>query len=184
MARRNRPRVLVVDDSKETAECMALVLRMWGYEVKACYDGLAALATSRDFRPHIVLLDIAMPGMDGLQLARRLREQPDSSAVALIAITGYSTEACRSQGRQVGLFDYLIKPVDPEYLHEILLRIEGQKRLLEALSAGDDGSLTLDLEGAKHPSTESGATGRPLDKWIFPPLHRQPQPLLDNQEQS
>src|SRR5205823_1000103 len=80
-------RVLVVDDNVDAADSLALLLRLAGQEVRVAYDGPTAVLIARAFRPQVALLDIGMPGMDGYELARRLREQPDTARPVLVALT-------------------------------------------------------------------------------------------------
>jgi CheY-like chemotaxis protein len=113
-------RVLVVDNSVDTVDSLVLLLGLWGHHAEACYSGIAALQIARTFQPHVVLLDLAMPCMDGFQFARRLREQLGSRPVALIALTGYTDEALRSRAWEMGFSRYLVKPVDLDQLQELL----------------------------------------------------------------
>lgn len=115
-----RTRILVVDDSKDTADSLAMILGVWGHHAEACYRGGVALLTARTFQPHVVLLDIAMPGMDGFQVARRLREQPESRNAVLMALTGCTDEAYRSLAWELGFSKYLLKPTDLDELRDLL----------------------------------------------------------------
>ncbi|MBI4500344.1 MAG: response regulator [Gemmatimonadetes bacterium] len=114
-SRNNAPRVLVVDDHRDTADSLAQALVLSGYSAQAAYDGASALKFAREFRPHVAMLDIGMPVMDGYELARRLRATPETSATHLIAFTGYAEELLRRHteaGGQAGFEQYLVKPVD------------------------------------------------------------------------
>jgi len=115
-----RTRVLVVDDSKDTADSLAQLIGLWGHHVEACYDGATALHIARTFQPHVVLLDVLMPGMDGFRFARNLREQPESQHTVLMALTGYTDETCRSRAGELGFAQYLLKPTDLDELRELL----------------------------------------------------------------
>src|SRR4051794_16034844 len=84
-------RVLVVDDNKDAADTLSMLVRMWGYEVQAAYDGEAALTVATAYRPDCCFLDIGMPRLDGYGLARRLRQNPALSGARLIALTAYSS---------------------------------------------------------------------------------------------
>ena len=109
------PRVLVVDDHRDTADSLAEALTLSGYAARAMYDGVGALKFAREFRPQIAMLDIGMPVMDGYELARRLRSMPETSETHLIAFTGYAEELLRRHteaGGQAGFQQYLVKPVD------------------------------------------------------------------------
>jgi two-component system, chemotaxis family, CheB/CheR fusion protein len=85
--------VLVVDDSHDCAESLALVVRFWGHEAVVTYDGPAALEAASARRPDVVLLDLAMPRMDGYQLARRLRQIPGVEKGLLVAVSGHGSQA-------------------------------------------------------------------------------------------
>jgi len=115
-----RIRVLVVDDSHDTADSMAQLLGMWGHHAEACYNGPTAIQTARTFQPHVVLVDVSMPGMDGFQFARKLRSQPESQHALLIAVTGCSDEACRSRAGELGFVQYLVKPIELDTLRGLL----------------------------------------------------------------
>jgi len=105
-------RVLVVDDDPDSSEYLATILRVQGHEVLTATDGPSATEVASLFHPDVVLLDIVLPGIDGNELAVRLREEPGLSGAVFIAVTGYSPESGRLQ---LGLFDScLTKPVDPD----------------------------------------------------------------------
>jgi two-component system CheB/CheR fusion protein len=113
-------RILVVDDNVDAANCLALFLGMSGHEVRAEYDGPAALAAARAYRPEVVLLDIGMPNMDGYEVARRLRQELEPEKVLLVALTGYGQDDDRRRSREAMIDHHLVKPVDPEALHAFL----------------------------------------------------------------
>jgi two-component system CheB/CheR fusion protein len=115
---------LVVDDSRDCAESLALLLRFWGQEAVVAYDGPAALEAARARAPDVVLLDIAMPGMDGYELARRLRLVAGMEKAVLIAITGRGSEADVRRCQEAGIDCHFTKPVDPEELKQVLVRAE------------------------------------------------------------
>jgi PAS domain S-box-containing protein len=104
-------RVLVVDDSRDIVESLAEVLTMRGHEVRTAYDGPAALDAVNGFLPEVVFLDIGMPGMDGYEVARRLRKLPGAQAAVLVALTGYGQERDRERSKEAGFDRYLVKPV-------------------------------------------------------------------------
>lgn len=114
-------RVLVVDDNADAADSLALLLRVEGHQVQVAYDGPQAIAVARGFRPDFVLLDVGLPGMSGLDLARHLREFPELSGVRLIAITGYGQSADIAASRRAGLDFHLVKPVRLEDLARLLV---------------------------------------------------------------
>jgi CheY-like chemotaxis protein len=113
-------RVLVVDDSKDTADSMALILQLEGYQVAVAYDGKGALQAAQVQKPQAVLLDIGLPGMDGYRVARTLRSDPTHERTLLVAITGYGHEDDKRRSREAGFDFHLVKPVDPEQLCQLL----------------------------------------------------------------
>ncbi|WP_157119354.1 PAS domain S-box protein [Azohydromonas lata] len=113
-------RVLVVDDHHDVAESLAMLLRMSGHDVQVAQDGPMALGMAAALRPDIVLLDIGLPGMDGYELARRIRELPELGAVQLIAVTGHGREADRQAAAAAGFHAFITKPVDPEELARLV----------------------------------------------------------------
>jgi CheY-like chemotaxis protein len=114
-------RVLVVDDNVDAAESTAAFLRLEGHEVKAVHDGLQALASLKVFDPHVVVLDIGLPGLDGYAVARQLRSRGDTSHVLLIALTGYGQKEDRARAAEAGFDYHFVKPADPR---EIQVAIE------------------------------------------------------------
>ncbi len=113
-------RVLVVDDNSDAAESLALLLQSAGAEVHTANDGPAGLAAVRRFLPHAVLLDLGMPGMDGFEVARRLRAEPGLAGLVLVALTGWGQEEDRKRTRSSGFDHHLTKPVDVDRLMDIL----------------------------------------------------------------
>jgi signal transduction histidine kinase/DNA-binding response OmpR family regulator len=113
---RRRPdrsrRVLVVDDNVDTAELLSAALQQEGHEVAEEHDGLGALVTAASFRPDLMLLDIGLPGMDGFEVARRFRADPQFAKVRIVALTGYGRESDRAQTAAVGIDRHLVKPVE------------------------------------------------------------------------
>jgi PAS domain S-box-containing protein len=116
-------RVLVVDDNQDAAESVALLLELWGHDVRITYDGWSALAEAPDFLPEFILLDIGLPGLDGYEVARRLRSDPRLDRTVLIAMTGYGQEQDRLLALEAGFSHHLVKPVDPAVLRELLAQI-------------------------------------------------------------
>jgi len=114
------PRLLIVDDNRDAADSLALLLGLWGYRPQVAYDGPTALDLIRAECPDGVLLDLGLPGVDGFQLAAAVRGRPDSTETPLIAVTGYGTPAHREQARAAGFDHFLVKPVDPLGLQELL----------------------------------------------------------------
>jgi two-component system CheB/CheR fusion protein len=108
-----RRRVLVVDDNVDAAETLAMLARLYGHEVRTVHDGASALDAAIAFQPEIVLLDIGLPGLDGYEVARRLRLQPGGDQILLAAVTGYGREEDRARAREAGFDHHLTKPFDP-----------------------------------------------------------------------
>ncbi|MBP1150927.1 MULTISPECIES: response regulator [Methylocaldum] len=113
-------RILVVDDNTDAVESLALLLELEGHDVRTALDGPAALDLASEFRPQAVLLDIGLPGMDGYEVARRLRERPETREALIIAITGYGQQEDRALTKAAGFDHHLVKPVDPEELGALL----------------------------------------------------------------
>jgi CheY-like chemotaxis protein len=113
-------RVLIVDDSPDNADALALLAETLGHTARAAYAGPEALSAAAEFRPHVALLDLAMPGMDGLELAARLRALPDLEPLLLVAVTGYGQPEDRLLTARAGFDAHLLKPCDPESVRRIL----------------------------------------------------------------
>jgi CheY-like chemotaxis protein len=109
-----------VDDLKDSADSLAMMLKTKGHDVRTAYDGLEAVEAAREFRPEIVLLDIGMPRLDGYEAARRIREQCDYGRLVLIAITGWGHDENRARTRDAGFDHHLVKPVEPATLTRLL----------------------------------------------------------------
>ena len=106
-------RVLVVDDNADAAGTLAMLLELHGHETREAADGPAALASAAEFQPHMILLDIGLPGMDGYEVARRLRASSTTRAATLVALTGYGREEDRQLSLSAGFDHHLVKPADP-----------------------------------------------------------------------
>jgi PAS domain S-box-containing protein len=116
-------RILVVDDNKDAADSLALLLKLLEADVLTVNDGPTALETVKSFRPSVVLLDIGMPGMDGYEVARRMRQLPEGDAITLIALTGWGQDQDRRKSADAGINHHLVKPVDLDTLIEVLSRL-------------------------------------------------------------
>jgi CheY-like chemotaxis protein len=117
-----RIHILVVDDLVDAADSTIELLSIWGYEAIACYSAEAAIECALNRRPDAVLLDLAMPHMDGFQFAGLFQKLPECGTVPLIALSGYSSHAYRAKAREVGIRHYLLKPADPTCLKVLLKR--------------------------------------------------------------
>ena len=126
-------RVLIVDDNHDSAELLALVLGREGHETRVAYDPEDAIPLARSFRPHIALLDIGLPGMDGFQLLAILRGMPDLAACQFVAVTGYEEDAIGGTAA-LGFDAHLRKPIDLNAVVDLVLDL-GQAGLAKPASA-------------------------------------------------
>jgi PAS domain S-box-containing protein len=115
-----RLRVLVADDNDDSAQTCAMLLQLWGHEVRTASNGEEALAVAEQFRPEVALLDIGMPQLSGYEVAERLRQCPWGQAATLIAVTGWGQEDDKHQANQAGFDHHLTKPVDPKQLQPLI----------------------------------------------------------------
>jgi CheY-like chemotaxis protein len=115
-------RVLIVDDNEDAANSLAMVLKLGGHETASVYSAAEALARAAEFKPDVVLLDIGLPGMNGYEVAQKMRELPGLRNVRLIAVTGYGRSDDRLRAREAGFDDHLIKPVELAVLDRTLAR--------------------------------------------------------------
>ena len=139
------PRVLVVEDDEDIAQALQRSLRMEGYEVRAAADGRAALEHGRSFAPDLVILDLGLPGLDGLEVARSLRAEDD---VPILILTARDALEARVEGLDAGADDYLVKPFD---VNELKARMRALLR--RTGGEGDPDSLSfqeLRLDSARH----------------------------------
>ncbi|MDC0673009.1 hybrid sensor histidine kinase/response regulator, partial [Nannocystis radixulma] len=113
-------RVLVVDDNRDGAEAMAMMLEMLGHEVHTAHDGLEAIEAADRFRPEVILMDVGMPRLNGLDATRRIREQPWGRGMTIIALTGWGQDADRQRSREAGCDSHLVKPVNLQDLEQAL----------------------------------------------------------------
>jgi PAS domain S-box-containing protein len=118
-------RVLVVDDNHDAADSLGLLLKLLGVDVHVVYNGPDALEAFATYKPAVVFLDIGMPGMDGHEAARRMRELPLSREVTFIALTGWGQEEARNRSQIAGFDYHLIKPADIGALQTLLASLEG-----------------------------------------------------------
>jgi CheY-like chemotaxis protein len=112
-------RVLVVDDNVDAAETLADLFRALGHEVHTCSDGRSALGAAAGYQPHLMLLDIGLPEMDGYEVARRLRQDGVDPGM-LVALTGYGQESDRQRALDAGFAQHLVKPVSFDTLRQLL----------------------------------------------------------------
>lgn len=113
-------RVLVVDDSLDGAQSLGMMLELGGHEVALAHDGVEAIARAAEFRPDLILMDIGMPRLNGLEATRRIRQEPWGQTLRIIALTGWGQEGDREQSREAGCDGHLVKPVALDELQRIL----------------------------------------------------------------
>jgi len=113
-------RILVVDDNKDSAVSLAMLLEIAGNETFVAHDGVSAVEAVEKHRPEVVLLDIGLPRLSGLEVCRHVREQPWGAGVVVIALTGWGQEEDRRKSLEAGFDGHLVKPVDYEALQQLL----------------------------------------------------------------
>jgi CheY-like chemotaxis protein len=116
-------RVLVVDDNVDTVESLGMLMQLEGHAVRTAHSGPGAMAAAGDYRPDVVLLDIGLPGLDGFEVAKRIRKDPLRQGVVLVALTGYGQEADRQRSHEAGFDHHLVKPVDFAAVQEIFATV-------------------------------------------------------------
>ena len=112
--------ILVVDDNRDAADSLAMLLRTTGNDIRTAYDGLEAVQVASEFRPEVVLLDIGLPKIDGHEVAQRIRKEAWGRQMCLIAVTGWSDETDRARSRASGFDHHLVKPLDTAHLAQLL----------------------------------------------------------------
>lgn len=113
-------RILVADDNVDAASCLAVLLEAMGNETRIAHDGIEAVRLAEAFQPDIILLDIGMPGLNGFDACSRIRAQPSSQGVFIVALTGWTQEETKQRSQQAGFDCYVIKPVESAMLEKIL----------------------------------------------------------------
>ena len=113
-------RIVIVDDNKDSADSLSMLLQLTGNEIYIAHDGVEAVATIEKHRPEVVLLDIGLPKLDGLEVCRRVREQPWGQNIVMIALTGWGQEDDRRRSEEAGFNGHLVKPVDYDKLLDLL----------------------------------------------------------------
>lgn len=122
-------RVYIVDDDRDTTECMRLLLQIWGHDVHVANDGALAIEQAPRINPDLMLVDLAMPRVDGLEVARRVRECHELDHMSLVAVSGYADLQHREMALAAGFDECLVKPVPPEHILALLERV--RKRVAE-----------------------------------------------------
>jgi CheY-like chemotaxis protein/anti-sigma regulatory factor (Ser/Thr protein kinase) len=121
-------RVLLVEDNDDTREVLRELLEMWGHRVEVAEDGFKGVQLFPALRPHVALVDLGLPGMDGFQVARKIRESEGGEDVFLVALTGYSGEH-RTLAVEAGFNLHIVKPVNPDELEQLLMRLPERRPL-------------------------------------------------------
>ena len=116
-------RVLVVDDNAHSAESLAQIIKLWGHDSRIAYSGPEAISLAREYGPDVILLDIGLPGMDGCDVARVLRNDPRCRGAVLLAMTGYDRDEDRQRVRDSGFDRHLVKPLELDALEALLARL-------------------------------------------------------------
>jgi len=116
-------RILVADDMEDITDSMALLLHILGHIVQVAHDGLAAVERAAEFQPDVVLLDIGMPGINGYEAARRIRQQR-GMGVVLIAVTAWGSDSDKREAMRAGFDHHLTKPVNVDALIQLLLGVK------------------------------------------------------------
>ena len=116
-------RILIVDDNVDAAQVMTTLLELSGHELRQAHDGQSGLQAAMAFRPDVVLLDLGLPGIDGFEVTRRIRQQDALKAVVLVAVTGYGRDTDRQRAQAAGFDYHLVKPVDFDDIEKILLTV-------------------------------------------------------------
>jgi PAS domain S-box-containing protein len=118
-------RILVVDDSRDSAASMALMLQLLGNEVRTAHDGIEAVELAEQLRPQVILMDIGMPKLNGYEATRRIREQPWGREMTVIALTGWGQEVDRVKSKEAGCDGHLVKPINLPDLEKLLIELQG-----------------------------------------------------------
>lgn len=121
-------RLLVVDDNHDAAVSLSMLLRLQGHDVRVAHDGKTALEVSADFHPAMIFLDIGMPGMDGYEVARRIRNTPGLENIVLAALTGWGQQEDRRRTAEAGFDHHLVKPPEPEAIERLLAGLQPKNK--------------------------------------------------------
>jgi CheY-like chemotaxis protein len=112
--------VLVVDDNIDAVDMLVHTLEDLGCQTETAFDGPSALEAAKRFRPRVVLLDIGLPLMDGYEVARRLRQEPQLAPLKLVALTGYGESSDRQKSREAGFDEHVVKPVEIDKVPDLI----------------------------------------------------------------
>ena len=130
--------MLIVDDHRDAADALARLLNVVGRQVRAVYDGRTCLAEMEREPPDLVLIDIGMPILDGIELAQRIRARQEWNSIVLVAVTGAGHEQDRVRSRAAGFADHLVKPVDIAVLEQTLDRLLPSEQSVQRERTGSE----------------------------------------------
>lgn len=137
MSNLSNRRILIVDDESDLTEALAIRLSLgWGFTVAVAHDGEEGLRKTSVFRPDLILLDLAMPVVDGWEMCRRLRDDPGTRDIPIVIMTAWSTDDLHKRAMEEGVSEVLLKPADDDQLLSILREVTGTTRPPEAAHAG------------------------------------------------
>ncbi len=122
-AKAPKRKILVVDDNRDAARSLAILLGIMGNETRTAHDGLEALELAPDFAPDLVMLDLGMPKLNGYETARRIREQPWGQVMQLVALTGWGQDEDKRKSYEAGFNSHIVKPIEPTALAKLLADI-------------------------------------------------------------
>jgi two-component system CheB/CheR fusion protein len=131
----NRMRTLVVDDHMDSASALAELLTAWGHDARAITDGANAADLALQLRPDLILLDLAMPGRDGYEIARELRRRPETRHAVLVALSGFADPQARARTRDAGFDHHFSKPIQVSALRELLATVATKRDQRDANTA-------------------------------------------------
>ncbi len=120
-------RVMIVDDYEDNAKCIALLLQLQGHETSVANDGLKAIELAAEFKPDLILLDLGLPGLNGFEVCRKIRQQPWGQAITIAAVTGWGQDSDRKDSSEAGFNAHLVKPVDQSLLKSLLVEVAAKK---------------------------------------------------------
>ena len=141
----HRTRVLVADDTDSVRALFQKLLTADGHEVISVQDGLEAMDAVQKYRPDVILLDVGMPGLDGIEVCRRLKSDPTTRLTPVVLVTGLSDLSDRIKGLEAGADDFLSKPVHPHELRARVVSLSRMKQLIDALDSAEAAFLALAL---------------------------------------
>jgi CheY-like chemotaxis protein len=113
-------RILVVDDNKDVAVSLAMLLKIMGHDTRTAHDGIESVEAAAAFRPEVMLLDIGLPRLNGYDVCRRIREQSWGAGIVLIALTGWGNDEDKQRSKLAGFNYHMVKPVAPDALEKLL----------------------------------------------------------------